>query len=56
MVQAGSFIQDKRIGLLRGARMQFSIWFYAMHMLFWLKRALEATIHKVTFESLVKNA
>ncbi len=35
---------------------RFATWFYAMHRLLRLKRALKATIHGAVFESVVKNA
>ncbi len=56
MAQASIFNDGRKIGLLRGAGTQFATWFYAMHRLLRLKRALKATIHGAAFESVAKNA
>ncbi len=56
MAQASIFNDGCKIGLLRGAGTHFATWFYAMHWLLRLKRALKVTIHGATFESVAKNA
>ena len=56
MAQASIFNDGRNIGLLRGAGTRFATWFYAIHWLLRLKRALKATIHGAAFESVAKNA
>lgn len=56
MAQSSSFNEGRKIGLFRGAGTRFATWFYAMHRLLRLKRALKATIHGAAFESVAKNA
>ncbi len=56
MAQASIFNDGRKIGLFRGAGTCFATWFYAMHWLLRLKRALKATIHDAAFESVAKNA
>ncbi len=56
MAQASIFNDSHKIGLLCGAGTCFTIWFYAIHQLLRLKRALKATIHGAAFESVAKNA
>ncbi len=56
MAQASIFNDGRKIGLLQGAGTHFATWFYAMHWLLRLKRALKATIHVAAFESVAKNA
>ncbi len=56
MAQASVFNDGHKIGLLQGAGTRFATWFYAMHRLLRLKRALKATIHGAAFESVAKNA
>ncbi len=55
MAQASIFNDGHKIGLLHGAGTHFATWFYAMHCLLRLKRALKATIHGAAFESVAKN-
>ncbi len=56
MAQASIFNDGRKIGLLRGKGTHFATWFYAMHRLLRLKKALKATIHGAAFESVAKNA
>ncbi len=56
MAQASCFNNGKKIGLLQGAGTRFATWFYAMHRLLRLKKALKATVHGAAFDSVAKNA
>ncbi len=56
MAQASCFNNGKKIGLLQGAGTRFATWFYAMHRLLRLKKALKATVHGTAFDSAAKNA
>ncbi len=56
MTQELALNNEKRIGLLRGARTRFSTWFYAMHGLLRQKWAFYATVHSQSFQTLAQNA
>ncbi len=56
MAQASIFNDGHRIGLFCGASTHFATWFYAIHWLLRLKRALKATIHGTVCEYMDKNA
>ena len=53
MQQSTSFSNGCPIGLLRGASTRFATWFYSMHWLLHVKRALFSTINQPQFLELV---
>ncbi len=53
MAQVSIFNDGHKIGLVHA---HFATWFYALHWLLRLKRALKATIQGAAFKSVAKNA
>ncbi len=54
LVQASTFKSRKKIGLLQGAGKLYATWFYTIHRLLHLKKALKATLHGTAFDSVAK--
>ncbi len=56
MAQASCFNNGKTIHLLQGAGTRYATWFYDIHGLLHLKKALKATLHGSSFDSVALNA